>query len=308
MAVVSVRERFQSRRASYRDGVLTHVREWLVRCSDPTDGPAVALTADDGSRRVPPPFTGHPRDPGAKLTSLEASPHENSDVLFLVSGEYTTTRLGLPPNPLDHPPEVSYSFTDGTEAYFIDHSTPDPKRVTTSAGDPFETYLERETGELVINITTNEDSFNVVDMDELKHSTNNGPIIIDGVTFAEGTLKLSPPSAQKVIETVEGEGGAVQRFVYYRVSWQLKARKACWNDKVLDAGTNELVPDGDITKPPKLKPIVDGASLPVKRPWPLDGSGRKRSSPTDKPAELEFVPYKPGSWSWRWTTAHAWAA
>lgn len=309
MSVLSVRERHQSRKSSFRDGVLTHTREWLVRCSDPTDGPAVALTGNDGTRRVPPPYTGHPKDPAAKLTSLDVSPHENSDVLFLVSGEYTTTNVGMPANPLDRAPEVSYSFTDATEAYFTDHSAPDPKRTTNSAGDPFETYLERETGELVINLTTNEATFNVVEMDQLKHSTNISPIVVDGVTFAEGVLKLSPPSATKVIEHVEGEGGTVQRFVYYKVQWLLKARKDGWNDKVLDLGLNELIPDPqDATKPPKLRPITDGASLPVKRPWPLDGAGRKKPSVKDTPAELEFVPYKPADWSaFKWTKAETWA-
>ena len=307
MSVLSVRERHQSRRSSFKDGLLTHTREWLVRCSDPTDGPAVALTADDGTRRVPPPYTGHPKDPAAKLTDLDASPHENSDVLFIVTGEYTTTDVGLPANPLDYPPEVSYSFTDATEPYFTDHSAPDPKRTTNSAGDPFEEYLERETGFLVINLTTNEETFNVVAMDELKHSTNATPVVVDGVTFAVGTLKLSPPSAQKIIENVEGQGGSIQRFKYYRVSWLLKARKAGWNDKVLDVGLNELIPNPqDATKPPKLQPIANGASLAIKRPWPLNGEGRKKPSPKDKPEELEFVPYKPADWPWTWTTAAAW--
>ena len=302
MAVISVKERHQDRRSSYRDGKLTHQRSWLVVCDSPTDGTAVAIGA------VPSPGTIHPQDYSARLTGIDADPHGDSDRHFLVKGEYTGTgQIGLPPNPLDRPPEISFSYTDATEAYFTDYSTPDPKRTVNSAGDPFETYLERETGELVINITTNEETFNVVDMDELKHTTNETPVVIDGVTFAEGTLKLSPPSAQRIIENVEGEGGTVQRFVFYRVSWQLKARKAGWKDKVLDVGTNELIPDVDITRPPKLKPIVDGASLPVKRPWPLE-AGRKKPSPTDKPAELEFVPYKPASWTWRWTTAQAWAA
>jgi hypothetical protein len=307
MPVVSVRERFQARRSSYRDGKLTHVREWLVKCDDPTDGTAVALTANDGTRQIPPPYTGHPKDPSAKLTGLDADPHENSDRIFVVKGEYVTLNVGLPANPLDRPPEVSYTFTDATEAYFIDHSAPDPKRVTNTAGDPFETYLERETGELVINITTNEETFNVVEMDELKHTTNAGPIFIDGVTFAEGVLKLSPPSAQRIIETVEGEGGTIQQFKYYRVAWTVKARKAGWKDVTLDIGTNELVPHPtDATQPPRLRPICDGASLPVKKPWPLS-EGRKKPSPTDMPDELEFVPYEPADWTWGWTQAAAWA-
>lgn len=73
-----------------------------------------------------------------------------------------------------------------------------------------------------------------------------------------------------------------------------------------NVGTNELIFDPvDILKPPKLRPICDGASLPVKKPWALNGAGRKQPKPPDPP---EFVPYKKAVWSFRWATAEAWAA
>ncbi|HEV2294098.1 MAG TPA: hypothetical protein VGR35_09580 [Tepidisphaeraceae bacterium] len=297
--VISVRERFQNRRSSFRDGVKTHQREWLVTCDNGTDGTAVALTANDGTRRIPPENTLHPQDLSARLTSLEADPHQGSDRHFLVKGEYTGTGLmGLPPNPLDRPPEISYSYTEFTKPYFMDRSKPDPKPVVNTAGDPFEQYLERDDGELVINITINEPTFDVLAMDELKHTKNEGICHIDGTSFAPGTLKVSAPSAQRIIENIEGEGGTIQRFKYYRVTYVVKARKKGWDDEVLSYGLSELVPDPkDPLKPKRLRPIWDGTSQSVRKPWPLDAEGKRMPNPFDKPATQTFVPYDPMDWS-----------
>lgn len=290
MAVISFKERHQGRRSSYRDGKLTHVREWLAITDDPTDGTAAAIGA------APSPGTGHPKDGAAKLNELDAAPHDNSDRHFLVTGSYISTGLvGTPANPLDRMPDISYGYQDATEPYFLDKSDP-PKPAANSAGDPFEQYLERETGELSIAITINEAEFDPIAMDELKHTTNASAVKIDGRTYAAGTLKLTPQGARKVRERIE-QDGAVADFTYYAVSYLLKARKAGWKDKPLDIGTNELVPDADPLKPKRLRPILDGASLPVKKGWPLDGEGRKKPHRTDKPAELELRPYAEANWS-----------
>lgn len=165
-----------------------------------------------------------------------------------------------------------------------------------SAGDPFETFLERETGELTITITVNEPSFNLVTMDGFKHTTNQDAVTIDGTTYAAKVLKLSPPTATKVTEVVQGEGGTSEKMNYYKVQYTLRARTETWNDKVLDMGINELIKDdAKPTDPGKLRPIVDSVNSPIKKPWPLL-KGKKKASPTDDPDELVFVPYKPMAW------------
>jgi hypothetical protein len=291
MAVVSAKERHQSRRSSYRSGSLTHTREWLVATDDINDGTVLAMTA------VPQPGQHHPVDFGAIVTSIEAQPHDNSDKLFLVQIEYTTTTFGMPASPLNAKPDISYGSSDATEAYFQDHTTPDRKRCCNSAGDPFESFPERETGELTITITVNEETFNPVTMDGFRHTLNQEPVSIDGVTYAAGTLKLSPPTAQKVTDTIEGEGGGSQTFVYYRVTYLLKAKADGWDDKILDVGTNELIKDpAKPTDPGKLRPIVDSVNSPVKKPWPL-AQGRKKPSPDAQADELVFKPYKSVTWA-----------
>src|SRR4051812_35535869 len=92
-------------------------------------------------------------------------------------------------------------------------------------------------------------------------------------------------------------------MTYHKKTYTIKARAEGWRDKLLDVGVNEAekkrVDDGTGAK--KLvvytKPIVDGAALPVRKPWPLGGQGGRKPSPTDSPAELEFVPYKEMPWA-----------
>ena len=221
--------------------------------------------------------------------------------------EYTVPTGGfvVVDNPLNRPPEVTWNANESTCAYFLDHSDP-PKPVVNSAGEPFDNYLERETGELGIQITMNEAAFDAAASDELSHTINAGPVIIDQTTFAEGTLKLSPITATKVSELVETEG-VTQKFTYYKKTYNLKARRDGWLDKPIDTGLNERV--GDLAIGFKLKPIVDVTNAPVKKPWPLNGGGKKQSGdPTVPPVALEFKPYKPAAWSFPWNNAEAWAA
>ena len=294
MAVISVNEKHDRRRSSYRDGRKVHVRVFLVTTDDINDGTAVAMSADDGTTRVPHYGQSYPGEPGMTVASIEADPWQGSGTHFEVVVEYTSGEfIGPPGNPLDRPPEITWGNTEATAPYFIDRSNP-PKPVVNSAGDPFDQFLEREEGEMVITITINEETHDAADADTYSHTINPGPVLIDATTFAAKTLKLSPIQATKVTERVE-ENGAVQTFTYYRRTYTLKARRQGWDDKPLDVGTNEKV--GDLANGFKLRPIVDGTNLPVKRPYPLNGEGRRKPNPTDTPAELEFRPYELKDWA-----------
>ncbi|MEM6560046.1 MAG: hypothetical protein AAF656_00465 [Planctomycetota bacterium] len=290
MSVTAVHERHEGRRSSIRDGKTTHTRVYIVHTDSIADGTAVAIKAAG----IPRYGHGHPGDADLKVTSIDADPIKGSGTHFEVKVEYgdDDTTFVFPTSPLDRPPEVSWSGSEAAAPYFLDRSNP-PKPVTNSAGDPFEQFLERETGELVITITLNEAAFDAAVADTYSHTINAGPVRIDTTTFAAETLKLSPIQATKVKERVEEEG-AVQDFTYYRITYQLKARAEGWIDRPLDVGLNERI--GNLADGFKLKPIVDAANLPVKKPYPLDGEGRRRISPTDEPAELEFRPYKLRSW------------
>lgn len=308
--MISIKELHQKRRSSLKDGKASHTRAFLVVTDDIADGTAVALgaTITDESEAilaaVPTIGQPHDKDTSAKATGIEASPVNDSGVHFEVTVEYAGTGvLGMPANPLDRPAEISYGFQDATESYFIDRSDP-PKPVANSAGDPFDSFLERETGWLVLTINTNEPTHNPVVADAFSHTTNREAVTIDGITYAAGTLKLSPITAQKVKERIEEEG-VVMEVQYYKRTYVLKARKDGWKEKPLDLGLNELIADPDPTKPGKLKPIVDSVNAPIRRPWPLNGAGRKKPKGTETAATLEFLPYAEASWS---TLAFTWSA
>jgi len=117
-----------------------------------------------------------------------------------------------------------YQDEVGTEAYFTDYSTPDPKRVTNSAGDPFETFQERETGDTILTIVVNEATFSPIVTDQYKFTTNQQIVTIDGTSYAPGTLRLTLPTAQKVTEQVEGTGGTSESFTYYKVTYTVPRR------------------------------------------------------------------------------------
>jgi hypothetical protein len=295
MAVVSVKEKHDRRRSSDRDGKPAHTRVYLVTCNDPHDGTAVALTANDGTNRVP---RYGERIGNLIVTSVDADPVSGSAVHFEVQVELTSAENAEQEDaqihPLSRPPEVSWGSNETTEPYFLDES-PTPKPVVNSAGESFESFLERERGELVITASLNEPTHDAAAADTYSNTINQDAVTIDGTTYPAGTLKLSPITASRQVEDWRNEQGEVTRVVFYKRTYVFKVRAAGWNDKVLDVGYNELT--GDAVKGWKLKPILDGASVAVRKPYPLDGTGKRKPKPTDKPAELEFKPYKVKSWS-----------
>lgn len=86
-------------------------------------------------------------------------------------------------------------------------------------------------------------------------------------------------------------------MTYFEVTYQFKARATGWWETPLDVGFNEYIANADQTKPGKLRLIVSADSVPVKRPWPLDGKGRKKPKATDVPKVFEFRPYRELSWA-----------
>ncbi|MDF2434807.1 MAG: hypothetical protein JWP44_4438, partial [Mucilaginibacter sp.] len=110
--------------------------------------------------------------------------------------------------------------------------------------------------------------------------------------FAAGTCKLSPIGAVKNRKVMSNR----TVVVYYAETLTIKARHQGWHDHPLDVGYNELV--GDKTKNTQLlRPIVDANGLPLQKPWPLDGTGKRKPNATVAPAVLDFQPYFTTSWT-----------
>lgn len=243
------------------------MRVFLVTCNSPHDGTAAALTASvtvNGiEHRVPRAGDDYL---GTTVNSIEADPKDNSDRHFEVTVESSDADESetFAVHPLDRPPEVTWT-TETTEPCFIDVDDEKPKPVTNSAGDPFDQFLERECGEMVITVAMNVDYHDAADADLYSHRVNREHVTVDGTTYAPGTLKLSPIQATRVIEIWQG-----QELLFYRRVLQFKARRQGWDDQPIDLGVNELVQvtekvNGVDRTVKKRKPIMDSAGLPVRK-------------------------------------------
>lgn len=321
MAIVSVKEKHERRRSSVKDGQRAHTRVFLVTTDNIQNGPAAALNANDGDMAIPQAGAEHPSGDGTTVNNIEAEPHQDSGIHFTVTVEYAGEEDedsgggGTPvgDDPTLSPVEISYAAAEATEPYFLDES-PQPEEwnamtygpwqgrpVVNSAGEPFDNFLERDVSELVITIVSNEVNYNPNTMDLYSNSINVEPVLIDGVTFAPGTLKLSPMTATRQ-SWMNSDG---ETDTYYKVTKTLKARRQGWVDRMIDTGTNELDYQGD--EPPvivfgephevNLMPIINAAGLRVSKPWPLNGKGKKRPRPDEPPAILTFQPYRAADWS-----------
>lgn len=288
MSVTSVALISERSRSSIKDGVETHHVVWRVICNSTADGTAVAIFANDGTTAIPASGSTHPTRTGCTLRELDAQPKdEGSARVFIVEGEYSSD-TGAFADQLVYPTSRAWEYSrdaaEYTEEYFIDKS-PTPKAVINSAGEPFETNPTRERADMILTITRNEASENVLTDDGFSNVLNSDPVMIDGQVYAAGVLKMSPIKSVKTTEKFNQVD-----VTYYRRTFVIKVKKAGWDDVFLDTGCNELSSS-------KLKPIVDNNGMPVRRPYPLNGSGSKQSSPTTAPSQLTFKPYDKAAWA-----------
>lgn len=104
--------------------------------------------------------------PGGYFTdSVNASHINRNPFWYEVTATYKQTISGGgggADDPLERPSVLSASYEEWTEGYDIDFTTPTPKPVTNSAGDPFQAYPQRKNGRLVLQVTKNFAAFNAV--------------------------------------------------------------------------------------------------------------------------------------------------
>lgn len=297
--------KLQKERGSNKDGKIGCTREYLVAFDGPADAFAAMTAKISGGAAVPQYGEVHPGNGLIFVSSIDAELAGDSLRHFKVTVEYSSNETKqTADNPLERAPEISWSYAEATEPYFLDR-TPEseqgPKPVTNSAGEPFEQYLERECGTLTITISRNESAYDAAALDQYSHTVNSKQVRIDNTIYDPGTLKLSPITATKATETYTGSDGKPVTVTYYKKTYVLKASRAGWNQKVLDVGVNEGVqvddPDHAGMKLVTLRPILDRGNKQVTKPVPLDGLGHKRPSVTDKPAQLTFRPYVSMDWT-----------
>jgi hypothetical protein len=256
----------------------------FIAISDAPTTTVAAETASDGTVTIPVGGASHPGDSSRKVKGITAKPADESNrTIFVIEVEYSDklTDNQLQPNPLARADDISWDFDDAKEPYFIDRSTT-PKACVNSAGDRFSEFLERETGSLTATVIRNvplsgTGAYDPATAVEYKDAVNSDSITIDGATVAAGKCKMKAYTCSGK----QRENGHDFRQVKFVLQF-----RASWDDVVEDRGFNEFF--APLVAP---KPIVDQAAVPVTSPYPLDGSGAKKTNPTDTPATLTFVPY-----------------
>lgn len=225
----------------------------------------------------------HPDDAQAFITELVVEADDDNRKHFNIQATWERLQGGSTPPaaPLDRDPEIRWGNESDLRPIFKDFSSPQAKPIVNSAGERFDELLTREFGELTLSYVVNVAAadFDVAVMTEYQHVINDAPFDVDGYTVGTGKAKLEITDAPKITE------GAT---TYYRVSYFFRFKKDGWNPtKVLDVGYNQL----DLFQN-KLFPITDTDGMPIRTPYPLDGSGGARPNPTDPPAELAFKGYE----------------
>ena len=247
------------------------------------DSPASAVAAEVAAG-VPVRGAAHPEDAtrtarSKRPTCLDESNRQHWQVEVTYSDAPPEAGEGEEPeeNPLARPMEVSWDFSTQEEAYFVDNDPDEPKPVVNSAGQPFEELLTREVAAIVVSVRRNVTTFDPAAGMTMMDKLNAAPFDLDGVTIAARQAKLVGLG----VGPVQIENGVTFR----EASFTLKIREN-WDDVIEDRGFSQLDSNGKLTE------IVQGSPpTRVDKPWPLDGEGKAKANPTDKPAPLTFKPY-----------------
>lgn len=230
-----------------------------------------------------------PGDPKAFVVEIEVEPREESKFVWEVRAKYETEGLSgsTPLHPLARPLEIRWGFHVENRTMFKDFSTPTPYALTNSAGERLDPMPQRRFGELFCQVIRNEAVPDFLLLREMCGTINNAAFTLDGLTIPEGRALLEFGDIPKLIEL---------GIPYYRVTYIFWLKEQVlgpptsatvgWNPThILDYGFHELSAG-------KLVPIPNSKGMPVTRPHPLDGTGLKRPSATDQPAELDYMLYR----------------
>jgi len=206
-------------------------------------------------------------------------------LLFEVVYEYNDQATFFE-NPLNDPDQIEWGAIEGSEPYEVDRDPAGPKPVVNSAGQAFDSSIERENSNMLVTVRRNVATFNATQANTYRDAVNAASFTVDGVLIPEGAAKIG---------AITCGGRQMRGGVSFReMVIPIKIRQD-WLQAVYDTGYYQI--DGS-----DLVPITDSAALPVEKPWPLDGAGAAKANATDVPAILTFYPYKKLAFSaWSFT-------
>ena len=239
--------------------------------------PLLALTANDGTTKVPLIFEVHEFDPWlfVKSKHIETKGPMHFRVIVKYDCELDIATQ-VPISPLMQPPDVSITFAGSNEP--IDTDT-EGYPITNSAGEAFDPPITKDHSDMVIRYTRNERTYDKLVAADYKDAVNSDTFL----GFAPGHVLIS------MFDSVQMQAA---NLIYYRVSREFRVRYDevktrdgggaiqtqvfGWTKRIRDEGFREWVgtnTDGS----PKYKEILDGQGLKISQPQLLDGLGFKLS-------------------------------
>jgi hypothetical protein len=294
MSVTSVNwQTHLSRSGNQNDGTAFAEEYFVIQCNADTNSTSIQ-GASAGGTTAPLYGSLHPVQSFLYCNSTEYTPmQQNTRQIFQCRAMYTDDPIV---DPLTQPAVINWNFSDdGQQPYFLDcSSTPQP--VVNSAGELFSDYLTRANGTITATYAINLTPSAAASMAQtLVNYTNPVPAANQGGFTFDG-LSISDNQALIKGATISGlqKQNVLGVYVQYRTVTYSLAFKYSWQDKVDDRGFNAKVSSGT-----GLQPIVMSNLTPqqLSTPWPLDGSGNAKSSPSATPASLTFQPYPKMSFS-----------
>jgi hypothetical protein len=288
-----------SRSGVQTTGELYAEEYFLIKCDGDTDSTTVQGAAAGGTTA---PIYGAAHPAAAMYCNFtEYRPVQNETRrAFQCRAQYTDE---VPVDPLTAPADIQWDFSEAGELpYFLD-CTPSsvtgpngengPQPVVNSAGDKFQDYLTRATGDVVGTYTVNMvptlaglRAGQVIPYVKPVPAMNSDSFSFDGQSITQYQARIKGVRIGGIqVALVNGSK------VYYRSVGTTLAFRDDWRLKIDDRGTrflnanNVLQPIGGLSIVPNDTANTLG--------WPLDGDGNAKPNRTDDPAQLTFYPYPP---------------
>ena len=308
MAVVSANETREGRNATEKWEGAAPTRAFVVVTNAVTDGADVVIAGISSDATLSGAKSRHPDYPNCIVDSIRAVPlgdglHWTVTVQYRTMtgprGSYTMRRgsgLTAPePNPLARPPEIRYSFMHGTTILEKDLNG---AAVLNSANVPFDPPVEVPVAHPVLQVTTNQATYNNPLAAQYVNSVNSDT----WYGTPPDQLRIHDIGAQRMHEAYAGGTWFWQMTIeihrFQGPETAVPGTYAGWQPYLLDAGLKKI----SSTDPTKWEVMSDDSGKPFNEPVPLDGAGGQLAANSSNQVFIKFQGFQPRNFASYFTT------
>ena len=202
---------------------------------------------------------------------------DEDGINWIVTATYGYIDFTKQENPLDDPPELSWSFASynriADRAYDDDGALTVP--IVNTAGDPFDPPTEIDDQRPILTVVVNlpyPDGFSPAQAYEYRNAVNADEFF----AVPAGYVKALPPVAQRLYHAECG--------FYWKVTYEFHFNPDGWLRTLLNQGTRQLNDAGD-----GYEPILH-SGVPISDPVPLNEGGQPLA-PDGDPIFMDFTVY-----------------